>query len=203
LVELETINLLVQIVGVSATAIAAVIGVRSYIVSNKRAEEAKKKEQETQDLALKTQQQNLETRQAQLLMQIYDRVNNRNFTRDWAETTWFWEWKDYTDYFKKYGTNLDEYPKFQNIVDTYEGIGIILQNKLVDPKLIYGVLRSSPILYWEKFSSMMKQWGAETGESLMYPGFEFLYNEMNKQYELEHGYKFDYKIRRARQMQIS
>ena len=43
MVDLETINLLVQIVGVSAAAIATVVGVRSYIVSNKRAEEAKKK----------------------------------------------------------------------------------------------------------------------------------------------------------------
>ena len=44
MVELETINLLVQIVGVSAAAIATVVGVRSYILSNRRAEEAKSKE---------------------------------------------------------------------------------------------------------------------------------------------------------------
>jgi len=139
----------------------------------------------------------LETRQAQLLMQIYDRVNNRNFTRDWAETNYFWKWNDHNDYFKKYGTNLEEYPKFKNIIDTYEGIGVILKNKLVDPKLIYGVLRESPILYWEKFSPLMKEFGVEAGESLMYPGFEFLCKEMNKQYELEHGYEFGHKIRHA------
>jgi hypothetical protein len=64
MVELETINLLVQIVGVSATAIAAVVGVSSYINSNKRAEEAKRKEQDTRD-------RELETRQAQLLMGVF------------------------------------------------------------------------------------------------------------------------------------
>jgi hypothetical protein len=47
LVELETINMLVQIVGVSAAAIATVVGVRSYIVSNKRTEEARRRELET------------------------------------------------------------------------------------------------------------------------------------------------------------
>jgi hypothetical protein len=99
----------------------------------------------------------LDTRQAQLLMQIYERVNNRDFTRDWAETNYFWKWNDHKDYWKKYGTNLEECPKFQNIADTYEGIGVILENKLVDPKLIYGLLRNNPILYWEKFSPIMKE----------------------------------------------
>ena len=59
MVELETINILVQIVGVSAAAIATVVGVRSYIVSNKRAEEARRRE--------------LETRQAWLFMQVYSK----------------------------------------------------------------------------------------------------------------------------------
>jgi glutamate/tyrosine decarboxylase-like PLP-dependent enzyme len=47
MVDLETINLLVQIVGVSAAAIATVVGVRSYIVSNRRAKEARAMELET------------------------------------------------------------------------------------------------------------------------------------------------------------
>ncbi len=169
-------------IGVIVTATSAVIGLIYYSF---------------------TARTTLQTRQAQLLMQIYDRVNNRNFTRDWAETNWFWSWKDYDDYFKKYGTNLNEYPKLQNIIDTYEGIGIILRKGLVDPKLIYGVLRVNPILYWEKFSPMMKQWARETGESVMYPGFEFLYGEMMKQYKLEHGHDFDYKIRHARDMGVN
>jgi hypothetical protein len=145
----------------------------------------------------------LQTRQAQLLMQIYDRIANRTFARDYAETAWFWSWSDQDDYYKKYGGNLDEFPKFQNIIDTYEGIGIVLQNKLVDPKLIYGVLRAQPILYWEKFSPMMRQWGDQTGESIMYPGFEYLYGEMKRQYRLEHGYDFDYKVRHVRDVGIS
>jgi hypothetical protein len=197
LVELETINMLVQIVGVSAAAIATVVGVRSYIVSNKRAEEAKKKEQETQELALKAQQQNLETRQAQLLMQIFDRVSNKDFTRNWGETNYFWKWTDDEDYWKKYGANPEEYPKAKNVIDTYEGIGAILENKLVDPKMIYGVLRADPILYWEKFSPLMKKFAERAGESMMYPGFELLCSEMRRQYEVAHGYKFGHKIRHA------
>jgi len=103
LVELQTIAYIAQTVGVVGTLTAAFIAVRSYINANKRSEEANKKEQETRD-------RDLDTRQAQLLMQIYDRVNNRDFTRDWGETNYFWKWDDYNDYFKKYGANLDESP---------------------------------------------------------------------------------------------
>jgi hypothetical protein len=190
MVELETINLLVQIVGVSSAAIATVLGVSSYINSSKRAEEAKKREQETRD-------RELETRQAQLLMQIFDRVNNKDFTRDWGETNYFWKWTDNKDYWKKYGTNPEEYPKLKSVIDTYEGIGAILENKLVDPKMIYGVLRADPILYWEKFSPILKEFAERAGESMMYLGFELLCNEMRRQYEVAHGYKFGHKIRHA------
>ena len=190
MVELETINLLVQIVGVSSAAIATVLGVSSYINSSKRAEEAKKREQETRD-------RELETRQAQLLMQIFDHVSNKDFTRDWGEANYFWKRTDNKDYWKKYGTNPEEYPKLKSVIDTYEGIGAILENKLVDPKMIYGVLRADPILYWEKFSPLMKEFAESAGESMMYPGFELLCNEMRRQYELAHGYKFGHKIRHA------
>jgi hypothetical protein len=145
----------------------------------------------------KTMKTTLETRQAQLLMQIYDRVNNKDFTRDWSETTYFWKWIDDEEYWKKYGTNIEEYSKLKSVIDTYEGIGAILENKLVDPKMIYGVLRADPILYWEKFSPIMKRFAERAGESMMYPGFELLCDEMRRQYELAHGYVFGHKLRHA------
>jgi hypothetical protein len=54
MVELAEIGLILQTISVMSAAKAAVIGVRSYINSNKRAEEAKKKEQETRDRELET-----------------------------------------------------------------------------------------------------------------------------------------------------
>ena len=81
MVDLETINLLVQIVGVSATAIAAVVGVSSYISSNKRAEENRRRE--------------LETRQAQLFMGIFQATTSKEFLTDTEELIHIWKWKDF------------------------------------------------------------------------------------------------------------
>ena len=100
--------MLVQIVGVSAAAIATVLGVRSYMISNKRAEEAKSKEQETSD-------RELETRQAQLLMQIWDKVNNKDFLEDWTETLWSWKWDTYEEYITKYGSKPEKLSKLTHV----------------------------------------------------------------------------------------
>ncbi|MCX6654018.1 MAG: hypothetical protein NTY03_02730, partial [Candidatus Bathyarchaeota archaeon] len=89
MVELETINLLVQIVGVSAAAIATVVGVRSYIVSNRRAEEARKRE--------------LETRQAQLFMSIYTKSTEYEFRKRQIWLLSKMHWVDYYDFIRKYG----------------------------------------------------------------------------------------------------
>ncbi len=123
MVDLETFNLLVQIVSVSATATAAIIGVTSYINSNKRAQETRDRE--------------LETGQAQLLMQIYDQVNNRDFQRDFSETMWYWKFNEWDDYWEKYGSRIDEYLKLVHVVNTFNGIGTVLENKLVDSKMLY------------------------------------------------------------------
>jgi hypothetical protein len=77
-----------------------------------------------------------------------------------------------------------------------------LQSKLVDPKLIYGILRSTPILIWEKFSPMIKEYSVKADEPTLFPGFEFLYNEMCRQYEFEHGYSFVHKIRLAEELNL-
>jgi hypothetical protein len=98
LVELSVIRDLVAIFGVIA-------GFSYYVLTVRN-------NQKNQELSLKAQQQTLETRQAQLLMQIYDKVNNKEFTRDWAEINYFWKWKDSKEYWEKYGTNLEVYPKF-------------------------------------------------------------------------------------------
>jgi hypothetical protein len=62
-----------QMVGVAGTLIAAFIGVRTYINTNKRTEEAKHKEQETRD-------HDLQTKQAQMFMNIYNQVTTKEFS---------------------------------------------------------------------------------------------------------------------------
>ena len=181
MVDLETFNLLVQIVSVSATATAAIIGVTSYINSNKRAQETRDRE--------------LETRQAQLLMQIYDQVNNRDFQRDFSETMWYWKFNEWDDYWEKYGSRIDEYLKLVHVVNTFNGIGTVLENKLVDSKMLYEIVGRSVLQYWDKFGPMVKQWSEGAGDVKNMSKVQFLYDEMGRLYELDVGHRFGLKIR--------
>ena len=118
MVELAEIGLILQTISVMSAATAAVIGVRGYLQSNKRAEEAKKKEQETRD-------RELQTRQAQMFMNIYNQTTTKDFTTAWNTLTSL-EWKNFNEYQKAMGKKgaLDAF----TIIGMYmEGLGVLVR----------------------------------------------------------------------------
>jgi len=176
----------------SVSYIAGALGVcvaAAYYVMNLRIS------QRNQELNLKAQQQSADTRQAQFLMQIFNTINEKEFQRDWMEMLWSWKWKDYDEYIEKYGTDPEKVAQLNHILQTYEGLGVLLENKLVDSKMLYKMVTWGPLLTWEKYGPMMKEWGRRTGEPKMYPGFEFLYGVLSGLYEAEHGYRYGHKVR--------
>jgi hypothetical protein len=179
LVELAEIQTAYYMVAATGVLVAAI-----YYIYNMRTSQ-------------KTAKTTLETRQAQLLMQIYDKVNNKDFLEDWVETLWDWKWETYEEYITKYGSKSENVSKLTHIWDTLSGIGVLLENGLVDSKMLYRLLLQGwgPIMYWEKYGPVIKEFGRRTGESKMYSGFEFLYNEFSRLYEGEHGYRYGHRVR--------
>ena len=200
MVDLALLQSVSYIAGALGVCVAAVYYVMNLKISQKNQElslKALEQSAKAQELSLKTQQQNLETRQAQLLMQIFDKVNNKDFLEDWVETLWDWKWDNYEEYITKYGLNSEKVSKLTHIWDTLSGIGVLLENRLVDPKMLYRLLLQGwgPIMYWEKYGPTIKEFGRRTGEPKMYAGFEFLYDELSRLYEEEHGYRYSHKVR--------
>ncbi len=180
MVDLQTISLIVQIVGLSATATAAVVGVSSYINSNKRAEEAKKKESLTQELALKTQQQNLETRQAQLLIGIYQALVSPEMMEASLKLQDI-EMENVNDWYRL-GRNREKYKAWTLWAAYYQGIGTLVKEKLIDVSLPAQMWGGNVIWFYECYAAMMK----DCREKLNWPGWgleiEYLYNSI-----LEYG----------------
>jgi len=73
MVDVQTMGLIVQTIGVVGTLSAAIVGVRSYVNSNKRAQESRDRE--------------LETRQVQLFMQIFTINQSRELLDSRARLT--------------------------------------------------------------------------------------------------------------------
>ena len=59
-------------------------------------------------------------------MQIFDRLNSKDSRKQLGEFIYVWEWKDYDDFWDKYGPegNIDDWASFNSFNVYYEGIGV-------------------------------------------------------------------------------
>ena len=127
----------------------------------------------------KTQKQQLETRQLQLFMQIFQRYQDPEFHRN-AEHKMLmeWQWDDYEDFHNKYGRNGD--PESWAIFDTtltwLDGIGILVKRGHLDPELVNETLFLLIEKGWEKYSPIIQETRKEFNSPQIWINFEYLYN---------------------------
>jgi len=97
-----------------------------------------KNNQKTQELALKTQQQNLETRRIGLVDSIINRTYSEVFARDHLELLRF-EWSDYEDFERKYGSesNVEAAAKRFRLWFTMNAVGGMLRKGLLEAEDCY------------------------------------------------------------------
>jgi len=126
------------------------------------------------------------TRQAQLYMQILEKLSTRGFIAAWLEMMSQWDWKDYEEWESKYGpaANLEAATKLFSIGMVYETIGMLVSENLIDPRL---VLRENPwaaVETWEKLESLVKVFRSG-GDPKFWDSFENLANQIKKHRALQ------------------
>jgi len=130
--------------------------------------------------ANKTQQMQLETRQAQLFMEIYrtwssrENINTRKELRTWT-------WIDYDDFIKKYGeaNNPEANTLFQELATWYEGIGVLIKRKLIDPAFVDDLISGATLWGWETFGSIVREHRVRDNLPYYYEFWEYLYDEVS------------------------
>ena len=177
--------MLVQIVGVSAAAIATVVGVRSYILSNRRAEEAKSKEQETRD-------RELETRQAQLFMQVFSKYHEEEFWKNYL-IVMSREWKSYEDW-KRDRSDLTLMSTKLSVGTYLEGVGVLVKRGLLSPGIVADILGSTVVRYWSKQAEYVREFRVRTSFPEYYEYVEYLYDEVMKLRPPGYAPKVDYRL---------
>jgi hypothetical protein len=168
LVTLQTIAYIAQIVGVVGTLTAAFIAVRSYVNANKRAEDARARE--------------LETRQAQLFMNIFQTTTSIEWITVAEEMIHLWKWRDFEDFDTKYGeiTNNEAAGKMNAVLGYWNGVGVLVRRQLIDPDLIYDMKRLTVIELWDKFSPIINEWRRRYSAPQIYIGMEDLVRELRR-----------------------
>jgi hypothetical protein len=93
------------------------------------------------------------------------------------------EYLDYQDFQKRYGEVLSDHPvatAFDEVGNYYEGIGVLLHQKLVDADMVYPLIGPKVICYWEKMLPYTKGLRGACGDDLTWEFYEYLYDEMRK-----------------------
>ena len=171
MIELSVIRDLVAIFGVIAGF--------SYYVLTVRAN------QRNQELMLKAQQQTLETRQAQMYMQMRQQLNNDEAMKRWIKLINM-EWSDYDEYERKYGTDSNPEMAAIRLGTLYEwnGMGYLLRKGIIDRDTGYalcnGVIGS---WLWLKFEPVIREMRVRYNMPDAFADLEYLAKEMMKEAE--------------------
>ena len=88
------------------------------------------------------------------------------------------EWNDYDDFMRKYsrGVSIDEWTKSVVTGGYFEGIGVLLEEELLDITKVEKLMGSIIINYWEKIQPLIYEMREKWKNPLVWLYFENLYN---------------------------
>ena len=129
----------------------------------------------------------LETRQAQLFMPIYGTFSSREFQRAANELT-KWQWSDYDDYMKKYSyqNNPEAALDRNTLIQFFEGVGVLVKRKLIDPSFVDDLISSYIIYFWEKWGPIYFEQRKRQNFPTVAEYTEFLYNQVRPIWVSQH-----------------
>ena len=130
-------------------------------------------------ISQRNMRQTLETRKLQFVTSITSQLNSEEGWRRYGDLLNM-EWKDYDDFERKYGSdyNLDNFAKRMSVWYTFNTLGMLVREKLIEPELLYPILDGSPTMFWTKFKNVIKEQRKIYGNMDELSDFEFLSNEI-------------------------
>lgn len=119
------------------------------------------------------------TRQAQLFMQLYDTYRDKKFMQEWI-AIFRWKWKDYNDYWDKYGwdNNPEANASFSSVSALLEGVGVLVKRNLIDPRLVSDLLWIVTRNYWTKFKPIIIGMRNQLNDPTVFKWIEYLYEDI-------------------------
>ena len=160
--------------------VGLLVGISYYILTLRNA-------QHTRELALKAQQQALETRQGQLFMGIY----NNSFAsstyqkafRIIFKTTWD-SFDEFIQMYQSEGNLNNEFSASYGLVGTFfEGVGVLVREGLLDIRFVALLLSGHLRIYWEKTQPIIDEYRQYWNSQRVWSETEYLYNELMKYLE--------------------
>jgi hypothetical protein len=133
-----------------------------------------------QELVLRNQELQLETRQSQLFMQVYTQSLSKEFIKQWYAVKDF-EYQGLKDFSEKYGidNNPEFYYSFISIANYIDGLGVLVKRGIMDIALVTDMMGSYAAWWWRIVETYVKDIRLAGAPDFFIAG-EYLINEMIK-----------------------
>ncbi len=134
-------------------------------------------------MTLRVQQANtratLQTREAQLYMQVLNQIDSLQYQQTWWEVM-SWEFKTPEEFIEKIWAVPAEKAKWAYVSMLLEGVGVSVNKKLISIDLIDDLFSSFVIGYWEKYGPIEVFFRERFNVPQNAEFIEYLYNEVVK-----------------------
>jgi hypothetical protein len=165
------------------TAIGVIAALLNYVFTSRR--------------AAQNDQMMLETRQAQLFMQVYNRWNFRDFTKSYGAVRYKYDHNS-DEYRKKihepmatapsHNLDLDMYADYQTLATFVEGLGILVKRGLIDITMVDDLFARRIIWFWEEYmTQFVGHYRQLLSDPTLYDSTEYLYNIMKQRQQVTAG----------------
>ncbi len=122
----------------------------------------------------------VKTRRIKLYMELFNKLTEKEMTRNFTEVLMVWKWKDPEDFFEKYGPEKhpDEFWKFASTISNLENVGLFVKEKLVDKEWVANLVDYMVLEFWEKYEPIIIKMGEPFNNPCITPMAKYLYEQI-------------------------
>ena len=127
------------------------------------------------------------TRQTQLFMNIYDKWSGEELSQAYRilRTIKFNDYNEFESFWKNDDPNNIEWSAAGKLAGFYEGVGVLVKEKLIDIRLIALLMKGRTTQYYEMMKPYVVRYRQENNSDTFLIETEYLYNKLTK-YIQEH-----------------
>lgn len=167
MVELVILQSISYIAGATGVAIAAIFYVLNLRISQRNMKHT------------------LETRQAQLFMQVYSKWQEKEFNLSKQLVLQEYRCAGIEDY-EEVLKDKEKAANFRVVSTALEGLGVLVKRSLVDVGVVDDMMSGDVIGFWEKYGGAVKEFRVRMGYPQALEWTEYLYNEVKSLVFMQH-----------------
>jgi len=124
-------------------------------------------------------------------MPIYDKWSGEELSRAWRITRniQFNNYDDFETFWKNRDPENEEWFSAAKIGGFYEGVGVLVKEKLIDIRLIALLMKGRTTAYFEMMKPYIERYREQTGAVELLIETEYLYNELMRYIEENLDYR--------------